>query len=276
MTNKLKSPESGVSRRDLLQAGGILMAGVALAGCAGGTGAGGNETPRSTSETQRSNESEKAAEKLKVDKEAFRNWEDMTPEQQQRVFDDWFELNGITKPMPEYATGEGTHKYAEAVARWFVEKRCRPLNRAYRDLDLREYADAMARDVLTIGGKNPKGTDNRLYETICDDDVDRFDPETPFAYSPYTLVGTTDIEYNEKININIPGHDPNKAVSCCIAMFESGSPETDLLYLWVQLAFGTDASNPNKIRAIVAGYSSEPWLKKHPEIKFYEVNKQTA
>ena len=45
-----------MSRRDLLRAGGIaLVAGVALAGCAK-TGAGGNETPRSTSETQRSND----------------------------------------------------------------------------------------------------------------------------------------------------------------------------------------------------------------------------
>lgn len=269
MTNKLKSPESGVSRRGILQAGGILATLVTLEGCAG---AGSNETQQSGTSENEPTESKEDTKKLKVNKEDFEGWETKTPEWQQRVFDDWFKLNGIVKPMPEYATGEGTHNYAEAVARWFVGERCSPLNRAYRDLDLREYADAMARDVLTCNGKNPKGTDNRLYEIICDDDVDRFDPKTPFAYSPYTLKCVTDIKPREKI----PGNDPDKAVPCCIAMFESGSPETDLLYLWVQLAFGADASNPNKIRAIVASYSSEPRLKNHPEIEFYEVDKQTV
>ena len=62
----------------------------------------------------------------------------------------------------------------------------------------------------------------------------------------------------------------------CIAMFESGSPETDLLYLWVELAFGTDASNPNEIRSTVASYSDEPRIKNRPEIKFHEVKKQTV
>ena len=219
---------------------------------------------------------EQAAEKLTVNKEDFIGWETMTPQEQERVFDRWLKQNGINEPMPEYTTGESTASYAEAIVRWFVEHRCRPLSKAYRDPDLCEYAILLARDVLTCNGKNPKGSDNGLYTTICYDYADRFDPKTPFADSPYTLVGVTDIGDPVKINIDIPGHDPDKAVTRCIAMFESGSPETDLLYLWVELAFGTDASNPNEIRSTVASYSDEPRIKNRPEIKFHEVKKQTV
>ena len=130
----------------------------------------------------------------------------------------------------------------------------------------------MARDVLTCNGKNPKGSDNGLYKAICDDYADRFDPKTPFAYDPYTFCEVTDIDESKDTPDN-----PGELVPCCIAMFESGSFETDtLVYLWVQLAFGADKYGPNTVRAIMSSYSEKPRLEKHPEIEFYEVNKQTV
>ena len=77
MTNKLKSPESGVSRRGILQAGGILATLVTLEGCAG---AGSNETQQSGTSENEPTESKEDTKKLKVNKEDFEGWETKTPE----------------------------------------------------------------------------------------------------------------------------------------------------------------------------------------------------
>ena len=88
------------------------MAGVALAGCAGGAGAGGNETRQNGASENEPIESEKGAVEYEFNEADFEDWENKTFKERLAVFDRWLESNGINKPMPEYSIGEGTSKDA--------------------------------------------------------------------------------------------------------------------------------------------------------------------
>ena len=165
MTNRLKSPE--LSRRGFLIATGTLgaLTGVALAGC--GKERTGETQQNGTSENELM-ESERAAEEFEFDKTLFENWDAKGYPEKATAMLQWLAANDIDEPMPEYEMGEGSHNNVPALAKWAVDNLYYPLRNAYHgnnkdgtpsingvvDETHRAYADSMAKDVFTCGGKN--------------------------------------------------------------------------------------------------------------------------
>lgn len=284
MTNKLKSPESGVSRRDLLRAGGIaLVAGVALAGCAK-TGAGGNETPRSTSETQRSNEtqhgnetqqsdtsenelieSKQATEKYTTNEVDFEDWERKTHEERKAVLRRWLESNNITEPMPAYDINRGLPSQAVKIADWFIKYRYQPLQEAYPES---EYIELLARDVLTCNGENTStGTTNRIYDAIRGE-RDIFTPEELPTDGTYEVYKVSDITRFRDDPDTTNELDPG-----CVIIFRKQWAGVEQ-YLMMQLIFEEDEDGGTTVRAVQSANIPEP--KMGPKLDLYEVDKQTA
>lgn len=192
MTNRLKSPESGVSRRDLLQAGGILATLVTLEGCAR-TETGSSKTQQSSTSENELIEPEKEAVEYEFNEADFEGWEDKTFKERQAVFDRWLESNRITQPMPEYAIGEGTSEDALEIVTWFLENRYEPLQRAYSNPKTRKYAELFANYVLTCNGnKSADEVDYPMYKIICSE-VDLFGPDVP-----HNMGGTVQTYWHNK------------------------------------------------------------------------------
>ena len=148
-------------------------------------------------------ESERAAEEFEFDKTLFENWDAKGYPEKATAMLQWLAANDIDEPMPEYEMGEGSHNNVPALAKWAVDNLYYPLRNAYHgnnkdgtpsingvvDETHRAYADSMAKDVFTCGGKNTSNPNmyNAMYGSILSED-DMF-----YAGNGCELVSATDI-----------------------------------------------------------------------------------
>lgn len=249
-----KSPE--LSRRGFLIATGTLgaLTGVALASC-------GKEHGGASENT------EEAAEKFKFNKADFEGWENKTPEEQLEVYEQWFESIGANKElMPEYREGKDSHEYVAKLAGWLMRNRYQPLREAYHSSEENEvYADLLARDVLTCGGKNTmSGIGNSIYEAICDE-KDIFTSKDLPTGDPYELCGTTDVMYF----YNDP-NNPNETNPGCVVVYKQRVDDSFSMYLWTEYRIKKNENGRHSICVVQSMTSLDANL--GSDITLYDVN----